>query len=251
MFSFLLCSRFTQDCVENLFSFIRAKNPTPNAKEFKRCLKLVAMSQYISGKDSHSYHTDDSMFLTDLGDTSFQRPEESEEIVYEDISLEISKISFLEKTSLIHLGGYCMHKEFNRRKPCKECSSFFTIDFDTYSPLNLLSKEKSFSENSLIYCSEASISLFEVANLVFERFENNICKLNKPIDVISSAIMVRLSENHIPSCHPEIVTNIVRRFCNCKLYFYCKDKNMLLESEKKCISAINASKSIKMRALIN
>ncbi|CAB4059226.1 STK16 [Lepeophtheirus salmonis] len=71
---------FTEDCVENLFSSIRAKTPTPTIKELKIYLKLVTLSQYISGKDTESYQLDDSVFLTDLEEISQQFPKKTLEI---------------------------------------------------------------------------------------------------------------------------------------------------------------------------
>lgn len=43
---YVLTGRLTQDCVENLFSSIRVKNPIPTALQFKQNLKLIMISQY-------------------------------------------------------------------------------------------------------------------------------------------------------------------------------------------------------------
>lgn len=44
---FLLTSRFTQDCLENLFCVLRTKNIVPNALKIKNNLKLLSVSQYL------------------------------------------------------------------------------------------------------------------------------------------------------------------------------------------------------------
>ncbi|GBN86783.1 hypothetical protein AVEN_230292-1 [Araneus ventricosus] len=55
-FKFILLSRFSQDAIENLFSSIRLKNPVPNCKEFKTCLRLIILSQYFtSGVKGNSF----------------------------------------------------------------------------------------------------------------------------------------------------------------------------------------------------
>lgn len=46
-FHFLLTSRFTQDCLKNLFSSIRSTQPMPNALQFKSNLKLIIVAQYL------------------------------------------------------------------------------------------------------------------------------------------------------------------------------------------------------------
>lgn len=42
-FSFILTSRFTQDCLENLFSVVREGNPLPTPLEFKMALKIITL----------------------------------------------------------------------------------------------------------------------------------------------------------------------------------------------------------------
>lgn len=44
---FLLTSRLTQGCIENLFSVVRSKNPVPTAREFKYALKTTTVAQYL------------------------------------------------------------------------------------------------------------------------------------------------------------------------------------------------------------
>ena len=42
--NFLLMSRRTHDCLENVFSCIRSRSPTPSPREFKSLIKLVSVS---------------------------------------------------------------------------------------------------------------------------------------------------------------------------------------------------------------
>lgn len=69
-YKFLLTSRFTQDCLENLFSSIRSIQPIPNALQFKCNLKLVCIAQYLKNVSKSSYEQDDREFLGDLLDFS-------------------------------------------------------------------------------------------------------------------------------------------------------------------------------------
>lgn len=46
-YTYLLTSRFSQDCLENLFSAVRARQIVPNAVQFKTHLKLITVSQYL------------------------------------------------------------------------------------------------------------------------------------------------------------------------------------------------------------
>lgn len=62
---FLLTARFTQDCLENLFSSVRIKNATPTPVEFKKALKIITVAQFLKTAKHGSYDTDDSTYLAD------------------------------------------------------------------------------------------------------------------------------------------------------------------------------------------
>jgi hypothetical protein len=63
-FDFILCHRFTQDAVKNLFSQMRRKaGQTPNAIQSLRALKMILMSQYISDVKRSNYMNDSDTFL--------------------------------------------------------------------------------------------------------------------------------------------------------------------------------------------
>lgn len=47
-YQYVLAGRLTSDCVENIFSSIRAKQPSPNALQFKHNLKIIAISKYLN-----------------------------------------------------------------------------------------------------------------------------------------------------------------------------------------------------------
>lgn len=61
--SFLLTSRFSQDCVENLFSSVRVKQPLPTAVQFKNNLRLLSICQYLKNPSKTNYAEDDRVFL--------------------------------------------------------------------------------------------------------------------------------------------------------------------------------------------
>lgn len=65
---FLLTSRFTQDCLENLFSSIRLKNPVPSSLEFRQAIKLIAVAQFLKCSNESSYSLDDREYLADFLD---------------------------------------------------------------------------------------------------------------------------------------------------------------------------------------
>jgi hypothetical protein len=61
-FKFLLNSRFTQDCLENVFSVLRSKQVIPNALQVKDNLKLITVGQYLQNVSKGSYDEDKENF---------------------------------------------------------------------------------------------------------------------------------------------------------------------------------------------
>lgn len=60
----LFTSRFTQDCVENLFSVVRLKQKRPTPIQFRCHLRTIAISQYMQEVKNASYDMDDRKYLT-------------------------------------------------------------------------------------------------------------------------------------------------------------------------------------------
>ncbi|CAI6371085.1 unnamed protein product, partial [Macrosiphum euphorbiae] len=91
-FDFLICHRFTQDAIENVFSQIRRKSgATPTATQCLSALKIISVSQFISDVKRSSYVTDSDTYLIDF----FQNPD------YESIHSNINNFSdmFTHNTS--------------------------------------------------------------------------------------------------------------------------------------------------------
>lgn len=65
-YSYVLGARFTQDCIENLFSNIRKKFPVPNALKFKQCLKIYSVSQYLQVLENTNYEQYEGAFVVNF-----------------------------------------------------------------------------------------------------------------------------------------------------------------------------------------
>lgn len=62
-YQYVLIARFTQDCLENLFSSIRVKHSVPTSLQFKQNLKLIAISQYLKLPHTSCYENDDGQII--------------------------------------------------------------------------------------------------------------------------------------------------------------------------------------------
>lgn len=77
-FQFVLTSRFTQDCVENLFSQIRQKNVVPNPLQFTYNIKLISIAMYMKPINNSNYDNDDQEYLS--GFLQYLKPDKKEKI---------------------------------------------------------------------------------------------------------------------------------------------------------------------------
>ena len=69
-FKFRLTARLTQDCVKNIFSLVRLKNPIPSKLAFKNAPKIIAVFQFVKVPNRPgSYEEDESDFAR--GDNRF------------------------------------------------------------------------------------------------------------------------------------------------------------------------------------
>lgn len=64
-FEFVLGGRLSQDCVENLFSTIRARSPKTTAFSFKAAIKNISVSLYLKTSDGN-YQEDDRKYFSFL-----------------------------------------------------------------------------------------------------------------------------------------------------------------------------------------
>lgn len=77
-YDFLLTSRFSQDCLENLFSVLRERQRKPSCLQFKRHLKMITVAQYITPVSKSSYQEDDREFLGDFFENKSKELEKEE-----------------------------------------------------------------------------------------------------------------------------------------------------------------------------
>lgn len=130
-FQFVLSSRFTQDCLENLFFVIRMKNVIPNAFQFKNNLKLISVSQYLKNTSNCNYFEDDRQFLGEFFDIMHNhnntlvqnRPSNIDQFEKEVPHLPESEIKLtkIDLNCLHNIAGYIIRNIEKNQKTCKNC----------------------------------------------------------------------------------------------------------------------------------
>lgn len=122
---FVLTGRFSQDCLENLFSVIRSRNVIPTALQFKNNLKLISTSQYIKTVDKSNYDEDDSHMITEFLNNSNSTKKQSISAECNESSSPIpnSTIVFnnIELNVLYNIAGYIIANIKKNMTYCNNC----------------------------------------------------------------------------------------------------------------------------------
>lgn len=201
---FLLTSRFTQDCLENLFSVVRAKQLIPTAIQFKNSLKLICVSQYLKDVSKGSYDQDDREFLSDFLDVVDNKPRKKEyslvtipaDIVSKDITLNNS-----ESNSLYNLSGYIITSIRRCSKTCNSCiESVGSKNFNSEEYSRLVSL-KCFQRNCLFYCNYNTFICFIEMEKIFREFKFTLEQKNVNLKDFFLEKFNQINTDHILQCH--------------------------------------------------
>lgn len=238
---FLLTSRFTQDKLENFFSLVRGKNRTPDALEFKNCLKAITLSQYLKDIRGSSYQYDDSEFIADLmaptkapSNLAKGQDEDDEDCAMEDfvsaqdvpklmaeleedeqeeLSLQqlasnfssASNIPALELELVYHVTGYIIFQVLKTNKLCMKCTERMTSSYPEVEQTGLadLVHLKDYTGSSLKYCSVSLFeNLFKPLECYFRQLEKSPNMMkNKSLTQKAVEYVLSNTTNVLPNCH--------------------------------------------------
>lgn len=155
-YKFLLTSRFSQDCLENLFCILRSKQIVPNALQVKNNLKLICVSQYLKSASNSSYDNDEREFLSGFLDSLANKSETiyDEAVLSCDAELSIFNLNYSEMNSLYNICGYILKSIFKTTKTCAYCRNAAGSKQPVYKKFTKLSLIKRFKEESLFFATE-------------------------------------------------------------------------------------------------
>ena len=134
-FKFFLTSRLSQDCLENLFSCIRSKNPVPTPLEFKHHLRLITVAQYLKPSENGSYEQDEDNMIVDFLDTETDASQDDSNFcnqIYETcfadnadniLSNESDELATVELNCLYNVAGYVL-SHLAKKESCAHCNDF-------------------------------------------------------------------------------------------------------------------------------
>lgn len=211
---FVLAGRLTQDCVENLFSLIRAKNIIPNALQFKQNLKLIALSQYFKSCDNTSYNEDDRSFIG----ISLPNKKLEPKLDNYNISLPVEinpinvEINNIELNILYNIAGYIINNIAENQAVCKTCidsaGSKTLLPKVTYSKFVQL---KCYCKHSLFSVNEETFLFFLKMEKIIKIYLPILKNLKLNLREFFTYKMSDLTCSHLYTCH-DLSSKIKARF---------------------------------------
>ena len=246
-FDYVLTARFTSDCIENLFSQVRSKNPVPSAKEVKANLRAVSIAQFLTEKKGANYNFDDGEFLADflkIPDHQVTKEEDQEDHEIERNPNLRFDLTVQEEDVLYYVCGWVLKGVRDNSKVCDDCVKSVLSSFIENVPNSLL-EEKDFTGESLVRVSSEIFDFFLQAEKRFQR-----------VDLTSKSILKSLVANHLASsqaknalsCH-DILQKMLTKFFRFRLKTHgtleMKKDKIAKKSTK--IGVEKSSKSMAMR----
>lgn len=244
-----MTARFTQDCLENLFSSIRVKHPVPTSLQFKQNLKLIAISQYLKSPHTSCYENDDGQIIGGF----FNKPkmvqniEECTQTSVDTLHVLDSNntipLNNIELNILFNIAGYIISSIVKCTNTCSEC--FNSVGSKTY---NLTQKYcefvklRCFRAETLFFVNDETFKYFHDMKLIIRRYLPHV-KTTKTTKCNFIQFFMNkmqdLSCTSIKNCH-DLLTKIKKRFVMFRMRISC---------ERKCLKKHN-SKTMAMHSIV-
>lgn len=190
----VLTIRFLQDCLENLFSCIRQRNPVPTPVEFHHALRAMSVGQFLSTAKSSSYQENDNDLLADFlerKDTSPSPANRVEELVEPSNASDFTQT---ETCALYHVTGYIVCQVISYGSICDECKR--AIKHNDGSPEaehSALLRLKEYKPGALCWPSEEAFKVLQDIEMLFRnRNSASLMKLTNAFQFATANRYIRL-----------------------------------------------------------
>lgn len=175
-YSYVLSGRFTQDCLENIFSSIRIRHPIPNALQFKHNLKLLAISKYLHTPHTSNYDKDDGDIIGDFLNTPKKEKVENNVVVPEpNNNVQLDNI---ELNLLYNIAGYIIASIIKRTRICSEClNSAGSKCYDANQKYAKLVQLRCFHQNTLFFVNNETFTYFYNMKIIIRQYLSHLKKI--------------------------------------------------------------------------
>lgn len=250
---FLLTSRLTQDCLENLFSSVRLKNPIPTPLAFKCALKLISIAQFLKTSHKGSYQQDDGDFLANFLDQPVTTPAVP---AIAKINLSKSKsvpdLCGAEMNSLHYLAGYCAHSVLKNNRHCASCKKGIILEQASSTDVGKLTKLKEYKEGCLVHVTQKVFDLLLKVELIIRGYEDDtLMNSRNAKKLLLGQADKETNTIQIEDCHG-LKQRLINKYVNVRLHIFGKRMRCerRKEMEKSKSGSELGSKSMAMRKLV-
>lgn len=242
---FLLTSRMTQDCLENLFSTVRLKTAVPSAIEFRNSLKIITVAQFLKTAKNSSYFVDESTYLGNYLEKVESEPADvmCEEIVVSNAD-NLEDLDSADSNVVYYLAGWSLKVVDST---CKDCR-FATISDSPTPQLASYSKLTKLKEYKTDVLRHPTLTIFEMLSeveKVFKLWRSEITKIPDVKAFLQSKMAGIIQKVPSPSCH-NIYDTVVGKYLTLRLHIAC---SMLTKTGNVSTGSHYGSKSMAMRDL--
>lgn len=221
-FKYVLTSRVTQDCIENLFSQIRQKNVVPNPLQFINDLKFISTAMYMKHLNNSSYENDDQEYFSGFieylsGKKQNNKVVHSTNTNTADIDTiplfknKTQNLTIIELNSLYNIAGYIVRSIMKICKTCNSCIKSVTSNTPLQYSFTKFVHFKCFKKGSLLFVNIATFKVFIMLEKMFRHYSKyfDANQIDWKNFLISKFSLV--PAEHIMNCH-HLFLHIIKRF---------------------------------------
>lgn len=245
-YTFVLTSRVSTDCVENIFSQVRVRARKPSCLQFAQTLKSLAVTNFVSKIESSNYdhdETEKSYSIIDFLESKLSTtvPVSKSDEVFKHFRMEPINLSNIEKNHVYYFAGYLLQKikKFKKISDCDYCTKNL-IHSNTK-----IQRKNSYNNLTLLKNYKAKKSLLVFPTLPCFRY---FCQMEKVVKNLKSQSLFKeagcadffleqmLKEKFDPfqSCHG-IKEKVITLFFKDRLRISLKQRNRNREQNPKLI----------------
>lgn len=217
-YEFVMAGRFSQDCLENIFSSLRVRNPVLNALQVKNNLKLVTVSSYMKDTTTSSYNKDDREILPEFLKVVRKKKQSNtnRNIIIPDLPIVRIKLSKIDLNILHNIAGYLIMSIAKNQKVCKKCipcTGSFKASIAAYSKLTSL---RCYKEDTLFFVNRLTFNFFVEMEYIFRTYFNTVhSKTGLDLKLFFVDKFSKINYN-LPDCH-KLKKSIMSRYASFRL----------------------------------
>ncbi|KAK3930608.1 Transposable element P transposase [Frankliniella fusca] len=276
-YSFLMLGRLTDDCIENIFSLIRFRQPVPHAQSVLHCLKVIVLAQFAECIKGSSYDydqteklSDDYDFLEEARKRYHERAESDlfkseEELAANPVrqlcTTDFSTIDDEEKRLLYDMAGSTVTGVISSgQKLCDTCIKSARWTDSTPHPCSSVTDMKEFTffkgvndGPKLFYVSEDVFRSILSAEITFRMLRERTLKMKycHVLKYFVDSLMYVWNDSSLHDCHG-LRRKILTYFIEGRLKEFTKrSREEVKHSNVKASVESMGSKSVYMRAVVN